>query len=272
MAALSRAIKRLSWEPPFRLITKALYSLFPVSVKTRQKWDLAPRPAYLAGPLFAAEEARAQGIREISVAEFGVASGRGLLTLQHEAELVERETGVGIRVFGFDAGPKGLPQFCGDHRDMPDLWRPGDYPMDVARLQSQLASRTTLVIGEVSETVPRFYRDHDPPPFGFISIDLDLYSSTIAALEILSQDERRMLKHMPMYFDDISLMTSHRFAGELLAIEDFNEQCADVKIDIWRGLFPDRPIPNAPWLNHMYMAHDLRAIGKTVLTRQTQVL
>ncbi len=226
----------------------------------------------MTGTLFAADQARREGLDEISVAEFGVASGKGLLVLQQEAALVERETGVRIRVFGFDAGPTGLPEFCGDYRDMPDIWRPGDYPMDVAWLKARLDPRTTLVLGNIRETAPRFYAEYDPPPFGFIAIDVDLYSSTLPALQLLSSSERRMLKHTAMWLDDINLMESHRFAGELLAIDEFNESSGDVKIDAWRGLAPGRPMPDAPWLKHMFLAHDLQAISQTVLECKPRVL
>ena len=91
-----------------------------------------------------------------------------------------------IRVYGFDNGPAGLPAFIGDHRDHPDKWQPGDFPMDEALLRSRLGRRTTLVLGNVAETVPRFFDDPDVPPVGFIAFDLDLYSSTTHALRILS--------------------------------------------------------------------------------------
>ena len=272
MNKLSNAACRLAVEPPFRLLTKALLKLLPVSVRTRALWDLSPRPHYLAGTLFAAGQAKDKGIGEISVAEFGVASGQGLLALQHEAALVERETGVAIRVFGFDAGPTGLPDFCGDHRDLPDLWRPGDYPMDVPRLEARLDPRTTLVLGDVRETVPSFYAKHDPPPFGFVAIDLDLYSSTTSALELLFHNDRRMLMHTAMYFDDIELSGCHRFAGELLAIDEFNAGCQDVKIDIWRGLLLGRPMHEAWWLRRMFMAHDLAAISRVTLDRARRTI
>ncbi len=132
-------LQRLAAEPPFRLFAKHTLALLPCSVETRAKWDVSERPNYLVGTLFAAGRARAQRIPEISVIEFGVAGGSGLLTLQAEAEAVERATGVAIRVYGFDAGPGGLPSFCGDYRDHPDMWRPGDYPMDVDALRAKLA-------------------------------------------------------------------------------------------------------------------------------------
>ena len=172
----------------------------------------------------------------ISVIEFGVAGGDGLLALEREAEAVEKELGVSIRVYGFDNGPAGLPAFIGDHRDHPDKWKPGDFPMDEPLLRSRLGRRTTLVLGNVEETVPRFFDDPSVPPVGFIAFDLDLYSSTASALRILSMPGKRTLDHVALYFDDIEHSISHHFAGELLAIDEFNRANAQVKIDRWRGI------------------------------------
>ena len=177
---------KVAKEPPFRLILKALYTLMPVSLETRALWDISPRPNYLVGVLQAAKEARAFKVPEISVIEFGVAGGTGLLTLEREAAAVEKETGVSIKVYGFDNGSAGLPEFIGDYRDHPDAWAPGDYAMDEAALRSKLSQRTTLVIGNVKDTVPQFVDDLRNSPVGFISMDMDLYSSTRDALKILS--------------------------------------------------------------------------------------
>jgi hypothetical protein len=160
---VSRFAKILK-EPPLRLVMKALYGVLPVAASTRALWDISPRPNYLSGVLLAAQQARDEAIQEISVIEFGVAGGNGLVVLQDEAEAVERETGVSIKVYGFDNGPGGLPEFIGDHRDHPDAWRPGDYPMDEAKLRARLAPRTTLIIGNVRDTVPAFVRDRSAPP------------------------------------------------------------------------------------------------------------
>jgi len=111
---------KVAMEPPFRMILKALYTLLPVSLETRALWDISPRPNYLVGVLQAAKEARAFKVPEISVIEFGVAGGTGLLTLEREAAAVEKETGVSIKVHGFDNGSAGLPEFIGDYCDHPD--------------------------------------------------------------------------------------------------------------------------------------------------------
>jgi hypothetical protein len=87
------------------------------------------------------------------------------------------------------------------------------------------------------------------------------------ALQIFSSVRRRMLRRTPLYFDDIDLVFNHRFAGELLAIDEFNQNNSDVKIDRWRGIRKHRPFPEATWLDKMYIAHDLKAIDAVTLMR-----
>jgi hypothetical protein len=263
---------RLAMEPPFRILVRGLLKKLNVSARTRARWELSKRPAYLLGVLTAAEQALRQKVAEISAIEFGVAGGEGLLTLQDEAKAVEDETGIGIRVYGFDAGPGGLPDFIGDYRDHPDAWRPGDFPMDIDLLRSRLTSRTALILGNVRDTVRTFFRDYQPPTVGFVSFDLDLYSSTRDALQLLRVPDRRMLWHVPLYFDNIESFFHHRFAGERLAIAEFNEQGNDVKIDKWRGVAKGRPFPERSFLKRVYVAHDLSAISRVALKRDAVLL
>ena len=75
-----------------------------------------------------------------------------------------------------------------------------------------------------------------------------------------------------MYFDDIDLMFTHRFAGEQLAIDEFNCMSPGVKIDAWRSIKKQRPFPEASWLNRMYIAHDLEAISQVQLSRPVRVI
>lgn len=269
MDILNGRLKKLAMEPPFRLLVRAVLKRAPasISVATRALWDLSDRPAYLLGVLYAARQALRQRAPEIAVIEFGVAGGAGLLVLEREAAAVEKDLGVSIKVYGFDNGSEGLPAFIGDHRDHPDKWKPGDFPMDEPLLRSKIGSRTTLILGDVRETVPRFCDDPSAPPVGFIAFDLDLYSSTSAAMRILSMPRKRALDHVPLYFDDVEHSISCRFAGELLAIEEFNDSNDHVKIDRWRGLQSDRPFPEASFLHKLYMAHDLQAISARILER-----
>jgi hypothetical protein len=52
--------------------------------------------------------AKVLNLPRVSVFEFGVAGGSGLVSLERVAELVEQKTGVGIDVYGFDTG-EGFP-------------------------------------------------------------------------------------------------------------------------------------------------------------------
>lgn len=244
----------------------------PVSVKTRALWELSARPAYLLGVVAAAEQAIRQNVPQISVIEFGVAGGDGLLLLETEAAAIEREMGIGIRVYGFDRGREGLPTLIGDYRDHPEVWRPGDFPMDEESLRMRLSKRTSLILGNVRETVAEFFIKHQPPPVGFVSFDLDLYSSTRDALKLFLLEEKRMLWHVPLYFDDIDFLFNHRFAGELLAIDEFNKSNDKVRIDRWYGLKTDRPFPERSFLEKFYVAHDCEAISKIHLSRDVRKL
>jgi len=169
-------------------------------------------------------------------------------------------------------GAKGLPEFIGDHRDHPEKWKPGDFPMDEDALRARLAPETTLILGHVRETSARFFAEHQPPPIGFVSFDMDLYSSTRDAFQIFTQPGKSMLWHVPLYFDDMGSFTYHRYAGELLAVREFNEQDHGVKIDTWAGVRDERPFPERTYLGHMFVAHDLEATSKVVLNRGVDLL
>ena len=76
------------------------------------------RPDYLYGMLRAADVAKYFGKQCVTVIEFGVASGAGLLNMADLAPVVEKETGIGLRIVGFDTGvasqPPGLQGPSGD--------------------------------------------------------------------------------------------------------------------------------------------------------------
>lgn len=253
--------RRIGKEPPFRLFTRLCVKYGGGSMRSKAWWDAVERPHYLTGILRATDHAKIDGIDEVCVAEFGVARGVGLLCLQAYAEAVERETGIKVWVVGFDCG-SGLPELCGDYRDHPDLYIAGDYPMDEAALRAKLTSRTELIIGDVKDTVPDFVANRQKAPIGFAAIDTDLFTSTRDAFKIFSLPKKKMLKRAILYIDDIDLDYYHRFAGEFLAIDDFNATNPDVKIDVWHGIRKNRPFPEQGWLDQMYVVHDLAAISR----------
>jgi hypothetical protein len=262
---------RIAKEPPFRLLARTIVRHLPFSVQTKALWDAVARPNYLMGVLYAANQAKEEGIPEISVIEFGVAGGSGLVALQDYAAAVEKESGIQISVWGFDTG-KGLSEPSGDYRDHPDRYVPGEYAMEEQVLTQRLDPRTKLILGDVSETVVTFVGAASYPPVGFVSIDLDLYSSSKAALQLLSLSGKRTLRRVALYFDDISSNVHYGWAGELLAIREFNDDSATVKIDRWRGLECGRPFPEHDWLKSMYMAHDLAALSSIASPRKIRQL
>lgn len=263
-------LNRVLKEPPFRLFTRAIIKRFAKSVRARAFWDVSARPNYLAGVLAAANEAKEEGVTEISVYEFGVAGGNGLLALGDSAAEVEAATGIKVLVYGFDTG-MGLPELTGDYRDHPDRWQSGDYPMEEDALRRKLRPNTTLVIGNIRDTLP-VHLSRTLEPIGFAAIDVDTYSSAKDVLRMFSDPNRRMLRRVFLYFDDVDLMFNHRFAGELFALEEFNRADTGVKIDRWRNVAAMRPFPEEGWLKRMYIAHDIEAISKIRTSRKAKVI
>jgi hypothetical protein len=218
-------------------------------------WDAVDRPHYAYGIHHAAGLARSLGIAEISVVEFGVAGGNGLLAMEDIAAAVAADSGVGVRVYGFDTG-SGMPEPV-DHRDLPYLWRPGDFDMDVEALRARLDT-ATLVLGDVARTVPGFVDTHDPPPVGFVAFDLDYWSSTVAALQLFDVPVGHMLPRVLCYLDDVigSDVEMHcQFVGELLAVEDFNASHVQRKLAPIHGLRHKRPVP-AIWNDQIWALHN----------------
>jgi hypothetical protein len=266
------SIARLTYEPPLRIIAWLWLRIFSKNVETRARWGVSSRPEYLFGLYNAALQAKLEKVEAISAIEFGVAGGRGLVALQQEAAAVEAALGVKIKVFGFDTGG-GLPTFIGDYRDHPDEWRTGDFPMDVAALKSKLnLDRTELILGNVADTVPTFVARNDYPPIGFVSFDLDIYSSTRDALLLFKDETRRTLFRVVLYFDDIVSVFNHKWAGEFLAIDEFNDGHPMFKIDRWYGVKHDKPFPERKYWDKFYVAHDLKKISSFRKERSAGVL
>lgn len=212
------------------------------------------RPYYRHPMLQSARLAAKLGHTRMSAIEFGVAGGNGLADMEHQADLVERETGVRVSVYGFDAG-SGMPPPV-DYRDMPYMWQEGYFAMDEAALRARLRA-AELIIGDVGETVGKFCAEADFPPIGFISFDLDFYSSTMAAFTIFDAGHEQLLPRVACYFDDMVGDVDwayNEFTGELLAINEFNEAHDDVKIAPVRGLRYTRSQPEQ-WHEQIFVAH-----------------
>jgi hypothetical protein len=211
------------------------------------------RPSYVWGVAQGAALAKVLGQQEISVLEFGVAGGAGLIALENIAKAVSKLTNVEIEVVGFDTGT-GLPPPA-DVRDQPNLWYSGQLPMDKQKLSARL-ERAKLHIGPVKDTLGDFIHDR-PPPVAFVSFDMDLYSSTRDALRIFEADHTYLLPRVFSYFDDIFGYTFNEFCGERLAIDEFNNNHTSTKICPIYGLryFVPRVALVDRWPDGIYIAH-----------------
>ena len=213
----------------------------------------AQRPQYAWGVLQGASLAKHLQIPQISVVEFGVAGGNGLVALDRIAVACEAISGVKIHVYGFDAGV-GLPKPL-DYRDSPNLFSENDFPMDVPKLRRRLL-RANLILGLLQETVPAFIASQ-LPPVAFISFDVDLYRSTVQAFKLLEAPYSMLLPRIHCYFDDILGFTHGDFTGERLAISEFNQTHQMRKISPLYGLkyYVNPESADQRWVECIWMAH-----------------
>lgn len=211
------------------------------------------RPEYLWCTLNAARVAKALGHESVTTIEFGVAGGNGLLALEAAAEATESLLGVAVQVVGFDSGT-GMPAPT-DERDIPWAIQPGILPMDEDALRRRLR-RAQLVLGPVHDTLPGWIESHDGV-VGFVSFDLDMYSSTVDALRLFDAPSERLLPRVACYFDDIFGYAWNDYTGERAAINDFNNSHDRRKVAAMYGLKYELPGEDRlkPWPEQVYLAH-----------------
>jgi hypothetical protein len=249
---ISRALRFL--QTPSSL-AQALWRRYPVgSFDLRCRLDIFERPHYAYGVQQGAYLANRLGLPAISVIEFGVAGGRGLIALEEVARLASAAYGVRIDIYGFDRAV-GLPKSFG-FRDLPYTWEEGFFAMDVEELRSRLTT-ARLVLGDIHGTVPTFIEQFDPAPIGFVAVDLDYYSSTVDALKVFDLPETYMLPRILCYFDDLvgeDHVLQNELVGELLAIQEFNADHPKSKVLPVNGMRAKRDLP-ANWNDSMFAMH-----------------
>ncbi len=228
----------------------------------RLRFGAVDRPWYGWCVYHAALEAQALGYSAITAVELGVAGGSGLICLCDHADEVRRATGIEVVVYGMDTG-QGLPQ-TGDWRDLLYCWPPGSFKMDAAKLRTRIGSRAQLVIGDVRESIANF-KVSKSAPLGAVMIDLDLYTSTVAALDIFKTSDR--LPRVWCYFDDIAGFPENAYCektGERAAINEYNLAGGCLSpANCFKGL------PVELWHSQVYVDHRLdhpdynRCLSKT---------
>lgn len=253
-------VERLG-EPLIYNIASLFVMLFG-STRSKIDYDCVPRHGYAYSIQAAADHAKYYGIKRLTLIEFGVAAGAGLMNMCWIAERITKETGVEFDIVGFDSG-EGMPP-PRDYRDHPEYYLTGDYPVtDKAALLKALPSNAKIYYGPIEQTLKQAEQEITSA-IGFISIDVDYFFSTEQSLEILTWQPERYLPAVPMYFDDVAFLDHNRFCGELLAIDSFNEQRQFRKIAPINFLPKYRIFKNAVWLGQIYYAHILDHEFRTV--------
>jgi hypothetical protein len=250
--------KRIFYErltEPLHLNILSIFVFLLGGIKQKINFDLVLRQQHAYGLLAACEQALRRGLSSITVIEFGVASGTGLMNMVEIANKLTKKLGIKINIIGFDTG-KGMPVPI-DYRDHVNLYGKGDFPMMADLLREKLPENAKLVLGEVKDTVlNELELITEDSPIGFVSFDLDYYSSTKDALSIFNdKNPNKYLPHVIVYLDDISLPEHNEYAGAMLAVKEFNETDGYRKLCIPNFLASARIFKNATWIKQIRYAH-----------------
>jgi hypothetical protein len=201
------------------------YSAFYIDFFNSNK---LPRMNYASNIYYAASEAKRLNLCEISIIEFGVGTGNGLVACEFHANEIQRITGIEIKVYGFDSTGLLAPN---DYTDIPYFFTTGNFAYDPDKIRRRLRF-AQLITGDVSETLANFITDYNPPPIGCIFIDVDQYTPTKSILEWFAlSDDKYFMPRVRMWFDDLKSRNHltapcHWFseaAGQGLAIREFNK-------------------------------------------------
>jgi hypothetical protein len=235
------------------------------SFRQRVNFDLLVRQHNAYSILSAADRAIYYGHDSITLIEFGVAAGAGLINMCQLAQRVSKATGVQIKVIGFDSG-SGMPPPL-DYRDHPEYYQEGDFPMDHQALRAKLPPNGELILGQLRDTIADFteHRLSASAPIAYVVIDVDYYSSTVDALKIFDGPAEAYLPLTLLYLDDVALDHHNPYAGEALALRELNDAHPRRKAVRHDFLESSRIFRHAPWLKHIYfmhiMDHPIRAHG-----------
>ena len=241
-------------EPILYNIVSIFVLIFGNFVK-KINYDLVPRQPYAFGLSEAFRLAKEEQIDKVIIIEFGVASGAGLFNLAYISNKLSKIYNIDYEVLGFDTG-KGMPEPI-DYRDHPEHYMTGDFP-SINLENAKLPKKTKIYYGDIEDTVKNILEHlNKNVKIGFVSIDVDYYSSTKKCLEIFNYNESNFFSTTPVYFDDVQNIDDNIYCGELLAIEEFNKINENRKLSKMNNLRYLRIFKNAVWIDQMYYAHIL---------------
>ncbi len=242
---------------PLGLSLQLAYVTLFGNIEKKVLYGTFMRGNYAYGLWRAAIFAKFYGHKKVTVCEFGVARGNGLLALIDYSQKVTKFTGIQFRIVGFDSG-EGLPEVK-SYKDHPELWSPGDFKMDnLEYLEKAIKDKAELYLGDISYTMGDFVNSlSKDSPIGFIVVDFDIYTSSKVALTCLLSDPQYYTPAVSIYFDDINFYFANPWCGELAAINEFNDENELRKISEDRSLPGLRPIKDLYWYKNMYVCHVL---------------
>ncbi|WP_435412797.1 hypothetical protein [Psychroserpens mesophilus] len=261
---LKRLSQKNSWNKvfkqrltePFHLNIIAVFVFIFGSFRKKVAYDLVIRPQHAFGLLNAADQAKLRGFNDVTVLEFGVANGAGLMNLIAVADKVTKETGVNIHIYGFDTG-EGMPEPL-DYRDHPEYYNTGDFPMNKALLEEKIKGKATIIYGSIKEKIDEFKSTiSEKAPIGFVAIDVDYYSSTKDVLDLFKAKATTFLPLTYVYMDDIFMPHHNEKCGELLAVSEFNQAQSMRQLSYHRFFENQRIFKNANWVKQLYYFHVL---------------
>ena len=234
-------------------IKKLIRNLPFIKSKTLVTLNATERPHYAYCIYNAAILAKKLGYKSFSIIEFGVAGGNGIYFLEKFCKKVKLELNIEIEIYGFDlkdglSNPKG-------YKDLAYWFHSGFYSMNEPKLKNIL-NNAKLILGDVKDTVKKFFSDYNPAPIGVILNDLDYYSSTRDSFDIFNDLDSKYLPRIFCYFDDIIGTENEMyniFTGELLAIDEFNKKNESKKIALNQNLVAKS---NESWRYQIYYYHN----------------
>ena len=123
---MKKNLRELILDPhPLRtMATKVIKKYKMGSYEERLRIGAVDHPHYGYCVYSAAALAKKLGYRRISVLEFGVAGGNGLVNLEYHMQEISELLAIDIDIYGFDTG-EGLPELLG-YRDLPYHYLTGE--------------------------------------------------------------------------------------------------------------------------------------------------
>ena len=236
------------------LLLKFLKKWKYFKISTEVKLNINSKPPYAYCMYYSAQLAKKLNIKKISVLEFGVAGGNGIVQAEKIAEKILKELNIEIEIYGFTL-KDGLSNPV-DYKDLPYWWNVGLYPTSTTNLETKIKKTTKIIYGDVKETTKTFFEKYNPAPIGAIFNDLDYFSSTLDSFQIFENIDNFYLPRIFCYFDDIigtEKEMFNEFTGELKAINSFNQNNNQKKICLNKNLVANS---NHNWRYQIYYYHN----------------